>query len=184
MDADLVRPPGLQLKSGVGVAGKTLQYPVMGHGRLTVLFGNRHFFAVHRMAADGPIYISRILFQIAQQNTVIYPFHRVAFYLFGQTQVGGIGLGHQEQAAGILINAMDDARPCDTIDAGQRVTTMVEQGMDQRTAVMPGTIPFGLLITSKWASSYRISNSMGSGCRFSGWTGGKEMVRLCPALSR
>jgi hypothetical protein len=51
----------------------------------------------------------------------------------GQPFVRDIGLGHDQQARGILVDAMDDPRPRDAADARKLATAMVQQGVDQRT---------------------------------------------------
>ena len=46
--------------------------------------------------------------------------------------VGAIGLGHDHDAAGVLVEAVDDARPLDAADAGERIAAMMDQRVDQR----------------------------------------------------
>ena len=43
-----------------------------------------------------------------------------------------VGLGHDQQAAGVLVDAVHDAGPFHATDTRQRVTTMKHQRIDQR----------------------------------------------------
>ncbi len=47
-----------------------------------------------------------------------------------QTLVGAVVLGHHQQAGGVLVQAVDDARPLAAADARQ-VVAVLEQGVDQ-----------------------------------------------------
>ena len=46
--------------------------------------------------------------------------------------MGAVGLGRDDQAGGILVDAVDDAGPGDAADPRQAAAAMVEQGVDQR----------------------------------------------------
>ncbi len=52
--------------------------------------------------------------------------------------MGGVGLGHHKEAGGILVKAVDNARPLHPADAGEAVAAMSEEGVDQRTPVVAG----------------------------------------------
>ncbi len=51
-----------------------------------------------------------------------------------EPDVRAIVLGHDQQAAHVLVQTMDDARAQHAADAGQAVGTVGEQGVDQGTA--------------------------------------------------
>lgn len=53
--------------------------------------------------------------------------------------MGLIVLGDDKQAAGVHVEAVHDARPLDTTNAGQAVTTMRDEGVDERAGLMPST---------------------------------------------
>ena len=58
--------------------------------------------------------------------------------LLGQRLMRGIRLGHHQQAGGILVEAMHDARPLHAADAGQAVAAVRQQRIDERTRGMAG----------------------------------------------
>ena len=49
-----------------------------------------------------------------------------------------VGLGHHEQAGGVLVQAMHDARPLDAADAGEGSPAMGDERVDQRAVGMAG----------------------------------------------
>ena len=56
----------------------------------------------------------------------------------GQRAMRGVGLGDHHDAAGVLVEAVDDARPPDAADAGQAVAAMMDQRVDQRAGPVAG----------------------------------------------
>ena len=58
--------------------------------------------------------------------------------LGGERAVGGVGLGHHHQAAGVLVEPVHDARPLDAADAGEAVAAMGDQRVDQRAGGVAG----------------------------------------------
>ena len=58
--------------------------------------------------------------------------------LLGETLMRAVGLGHHEQAGGVLVEAMHDARPLDAADAGQASPAMGDERVDQRAGGMAG----------------------------------------------
>ena len=56
----------------------------------------------------------------------------------GQAFVGDVGLGDDQQARRVLVDAVDDAGPRDAADARQAAAAMVEQGVDQRAVEIAG----------------------------------------------
>ena len=49
-----------------------------------------------------------------------------------------VGLGHHNNARGVLVKAMDDTRPAHAADPREAVAAMGEQGIDQGAGVMAG----------------------------------------------
>ena len=58
--------------------------------------------------------------------------------LLGEPLVRAIGLGHHQQAGGVLVEAMHDARPLDAADAGEAGAAMGDERVDQRAGGMAG----------------------------------------------
>ena len=57
--------------------------------------------------------------------------------LLRQPFVRDVGLGDDQQARRVLVDAVDDARPRDPADPGQRSAAMVEQSVDQGPVEIP-----------------------------------------------
>jgi hypothetical protein len=53
--------------------------------------------------------------------------------------VGLVGLGNHQQAGGVLVETMNDAGAFYTADAGQAVTAMGNEGVDQGAGGIAGT---------------------------------------------
>ena len=52
--------------------------------------------------------------------------------------MGLVGLGHDHQAGGVLVEPVHDARPLDPADAGQARAAMGDQRVDQRAGGVAG----------------------------------------------
>ena len=52
--------------------------------------------------------------------------------------MGAVVLGDDQQAAGVLVEPVDDARPLHAADARQAVAAMGDQRVDQRAGLMAG----------------------------------------------
>ena len=63
----------------------------------------------------------------------IVPLQVVGGELGRETMVGGIGLGDDEKAGGILVDAVDDAGAEASADAGEGLAAVVEEGVYQRS---------------------------------------------------
>ena len=59
-----------------------------------------------------------VLPQPPQGHRLVFPVQRVVRQLGGQRLVGPVVLGHDQQAAGVFIDAVDDAGPQFAPDAG------------------------------------------------------------------
>ena len=70
---------------------------------------DRHFFAVGLAAAEVCFHKALVLRKAAVDNGLVGAFHAVDRHLLGQADVGGVIFCHHQQAAGVLINAVDDA---------------------------------------------------------------------------
>ena len=54
-----------------------------------------------------------------------------------ETLVGGVGLGDHDDAGGVLVDPVDDARAGDAADAGEARARVVQQGVDEGAAFAP-----------------------------------------------
>ena len=99
--------------------------------------------------------------------------------------MGGVILGHHQQAAGVLVDAVHDAGADLAADAGQAALAMPQQGVDQGAVRVAGctTMPLGLLTTSRWASSYTISSGISCGTASMGFASGISSSTVSPAFS-
>ncbi len=57
--------------------------------------------------------------------------------LLRESAMGGVVLGDDDEAARILVEAMDDARPPDAPDSREAVAAMGDEGVDEGAAGMP-----------------------------------------------
>ena len=104
----------------------------MGHGPASV--GHHgHALAFRGMPADGRIHRARILPDVPGHESDIAAMGGMVGKLAGKALVGHVVLRHHQQAAGHLIDPMDDAGPDLPADGGKTVE-MKEQGVDQGPA--------------------------------------------------
>lgn len=62
---------------------------------------------------------------------MIGPLHAVDRHLLRQADVGGVVLGDDEKATGVLVNAVDDAGADLAADAGKAALAVPQQRIDQ-----------------------------------------------------
>ena len=74
-----------------------------------------------------------------------------------QAPMSAVVLGHDHEAAGVLVEPVDDARPLLAADAGEAIAAVGDQGVDQVPLQWPAagwtTSPLGLSMTMMSASS-------------------------------
>ena len=138
MDPDLVGTAGLQAALHMGIAGIAAQDGVMGHRPPAVFPVNGHLLPVHRVAADGGVHGALVLFQTAHRHRLIGAGQGVVLELLGQSQVGAVVFGGDDQPRGVPVDAVDDPRPQHAVDPGQGVAAVVEQGVDQGAVRVSG----------------------------------------------
>ena len=90
------------------------------------------------MAADGGADCSDGVPQPAADHRLIDTGEGMLFDLRGQALMGQVVLRHNQQAAGILINAVDNTGTHHAADAGQAVPAMGQQGVDQGAVGIAG----------------------------------------------
>ena len=107
-------------------------------GAAAVLLGDGHLFPVHRVAADGRVDRAGILTQIAADDALIRPGKAVILELRSKMRVRKVVFRGDEQAGCVLVDAVDDAGPLLTADAGERIAAMMDQRVDERPVRMAG----------------------------------------------
>ena len=75
---------------------------------------------------------------VAIDHRIVEAQNTVGLKLGRKPPMGKVGFGHKKQAAGVLVDAVDDARPHNPSNAGQTVATVVKQGIDQCALPMSG----------------------------------------------
>ena len=104
----------------------------MGHGPLAIWY-HRHLFPVLGAAAqgfvDGPLFIP----QPPQHHRFIFPVEGVIGKLLRQCPMSAVVFCNDQKAAGVLVDAVDDAGAQFPADARKAVAAVVEQGVDQGT---------------------------------------------------
>src|SRR5262245_17062426 len=58
--------------------------------------------------------------------------------LLRQALMRGVGLGHDEEAGRVLVEAMNDARPSYPANAGQALAAMGDEGVDESARLVAG----------------------------------------------
>ena len=82
--------------------------------------------------ASGASTVPSARLRNAVDDREIAPVDRMRGELLRQALVRDVGLGDDQQARRVLVDAVDDARPRNAADARQRSAAMVEQRVDQR----------------------------------------------------
>ena len=138
MDADLMSATGMQLCFQPGGRVQTLADFVAGPGFAAGAVGDSHAFAVTGVARDGGADFAGFLRDLLTDVDTVNLFQRAAGELFGQRDVRGVVLGHDQTTAGFLVETMHDARSRHATDAAEFPGAMVEQGVDQRVFLVSG----------------------------------------------
>jgi len=103
----------------------------------TTFGGHRHFFAVDGMAADGLVDFAARLGRDAPHQCEIFLAGGAAGELRDERGVGGFVLGHDQNAGGVFVEAVDDSGAQLAADALQ-VGAVVQEGVDQGVAGVAG----------------------------------------------
>ncbi len=106
----------------------------MGDGGAAPLAASGHAGAADGVAADGCIDGARVLSRATLDQREIALAHLAAGEHRGEPGMGRIVLGDEDEAAGLLVQAMHDSR--DGADRRRgKLAHVVEQGVDQRAAI-------------------------------------------------
>ena len=108
VNADLVGAACFQTAFHIGEALIPLQHLPVGHG--TAAVGDHgHFLAVDRMAADGGIHGAAVLTQVSGDDAAVDPAEGVILQLIRETLMGKVVFRGDDEAAGVPVDAVDDA---------------------------------------------------------------------------
>lgn len=131
--ADLVRTAGFQLHTHVGMRAEALEHAVVADGRLAAV-GHRHTLTHAAVAADRGIDLAPSG-DHANDDALVDAADLARLHLLDQLGLGLQSLGHDHQPGGVFVQAMDDTGARHVDDIGH----VVQQGIEQRTAGMPGS---------------------------------------------
>jgi len=131
VDADLVGAAGEELtadQGGVFINGELLP---LGHGILArAIVKDGHALAVHGVAADQVLDAAAFFLGHAIDGGEVDFAHPALRKGFAEAAVGDVVLRHDHAAAGVLVQAVDDAGAHFPADAAE-VVAMMQQGIDQ-----------------------------------------------------
>ena len=132
VNANLVRTPRLQPATHMGMGTIARDHTIM-RDRLAAGVAYRHALAIHRMAVDRRIDMPACGHH-AHGHRLVFALDRALGQIRDQFRVRGKGLGHHENAGGVLVEPMHDARPR---QRGQRCV-VVDQRILQRAIRVAG----------------------------------------------
>jgi hypothetical protein len=150
VDTDLVRAAGLQPafdKRGKRVAflaGEALKHCIARDGMASIGAVLRNHGATHAIggAAKRHIDLAKIPFRRSPHyryiGTLQPAFQAVVGKRLRQRLMRAVGLGDDHDARSVLVEAVDDARPLHAAYAGQTVTAMMDQRVDQGAGPVAG----------------------------------------------
>ena len=133
VDPDLMRPTGVETAlRNASVRPQTVSDPVMGScGAPFRLTDNGHFKSISVTATDIALNHADRRRGDAPNHGGIGPFDSARGELFGERLVRRVVFRGDHDAAGVLVEPMDDAWPPNAANARQRITAMRQQGVHQ-----------------------------------------------------
>jgi Family of unknown function (DUF6476) len=144
MDPNLMGSPSFEAAFNQGrLTGniKAFHDPVMGYRR-SARRTHGHFLAIHRRPAKRRRNHTFATGRLSPHDRLISAFKPavapVGSKELAQAFMSRIRLGDNEQAGGILVEAVDDARPADAANAGKAIAAMGDQRVDEGSRVMAG----------------------------------------------
>ena len=144
MDPDLVGSPGFEAAFDQGRFAwniKGLHNPVMGYC-WPARGAHRHFLAIDGCPAEGGRNHAFAAGRLSPDHRLVSALKPAVAPMgskeFAQALMGRICLGDNEKAGGVLVKAVDDARPADAADAGKAIAAVGDQRVDQGSRVMAG----------------------------------------------
>lgn len=134
VDADLMGAPGFQHDVNQGMSGKSLGQPVMRDCRLAAGADDGKAFAIHPVPADGLV-DAAAAGHGALAKCDIFTVDRPLLKLVDQYFMGLQGFCHHQQAASVLVDAVDDAAARHTREG----LAVIEQGVLEGAVRMAGS---------------------------------------------
>lgn len=139
VDADLVGAAGVEGGFDQCALVKALdEFPTGPGFAAAKAFARGHAFAVGGVARDRNLDFAGLGARFAADDGAVGFFGAALFELGGEVQVGFVGFGDDDAAAGVHVEAMDDARPRDAGDAAELALAMMEEGVHKRPPVVAG----------------------------------------------
>lgn len=120
MHPDLVRSPGIEAAFNQRRCfPKALEDGISGSGMFAASFDDRHLLAVAGVAADGTLNHAGLFRNPSPAECDIGAFDAAVLELTGKAFVGFVSFGNHHQAAGLFVNAVDDAGTPNAPDTGK-----------------------------------------------------------------
>src|SRR5207253_4644170 len=139
-DANLVSAAGPRENAAKGVAAEALDHLVVATRLLTLLLviavNDGHLDAVGGVVADAALDVIAVAVEHALGDGPVLLEHLARLELVTEVAVRLLFLGHQDDAAGVAVQPMHDARPVVAARAAELAEVKL-QGVDQRAAPVP-----------------------------------------------
>ena len=120
-------------------AAKSFDDTVAGvRGAAFVFVAHGHAFAMRRMPRNGGADVAFVTGQHAADDGEVDFFHRSSGKLIREGDMRFVVFGHDQTAAGFLVEPVDDARSRHAADAAEFPGAMMEQRIDERVFLVPG----------------------------------------------
>ena len=121
MHPDLVGAAGLQSALDMGIALIPAQNAPVSHGPAAGGIDS-HFLPVCFMPGNGSVHCAGIFPKPAHGNRLVGAGQGVILQLSGESQVGGVIFGGNDEPAGVSVDAVDNAGAKLAVDAGEGVS--------------------------------------------------------------
>lgn len=110
MNPDLVGTSCFQAALHMGKAAVSCQYGPVRYGGTAGSWLHRHPFPIHRVTANRGVYGAAVLPETSHRYRLIHTSQGVVLKLSGQGQMRPVIFGGDDQAGGVPVDAVDDAR--------------------------------------------------------------------------
>src|SRR5690554_814010 len=123
---DLVGTAAFQFAANMGMSGKALNQPVVGHRRFAGRH-HRHALAVLRVPANGSIYCGAAG-ERTHHHRLVFPAHGALLQLVDQRGVGNQAAGHHHNPGGVFVQPVHNTSPGQVLDFRRVIQQRVHQG--------------------------------------------------------
>jgi hypothetical protein len=138
VNADLMGAAGMEDGFHERGVTETFQELIAGPGVATGSVRDRHALAVSGMTSDGSADFALVGMETTTEQGVVCFQNAPGTELGGEGKMGSIVLCDHHAAAGVAIEAMNDAGTGDASDAAELTLAVVQEGMDKRAMIMAG----------------------------------------------